>query len=255
MHTKEIIWIVDDNHDFRFYVNMILTDEEYQVEEFSRADQLLEKISLGQRPDLIISDVMMPAMDGYQLLRVLREIPQVAGIPIILLTARAGVDEEQKALYMGVDDYLCKPFEEDELISTVRLLLMRKAIRKKAADENAVGPGIEKSFTAKDENWLLRLEKLTVQNIDNPAFTIDQLAAGMLMGRTIFYQQVRELTGLTPNQYLQEARMVIARRLLEKGTYNNVKGVLQAIGLKDEKYFIRLYKKRFGISPHAHIGK
>lgn len=255
LRTKEIIWIVDDNHDFRSYVNMILSEEEYQVEEFQRADQLLEKISIGQRPDLIISDVMMPVMDGYQLLGALRETPQAAGIPIILLTARAGIDEEQKALYMGVDDYLCKPFKEDELISTVRLLLMRKAIRRKAVDENAISPGIEKIFTPQDEDWLLRLEKLTVQHINDPAFTIDQLAAGMLMGRTIFYQQVRELTGLTPNQYLQEARMVIARRLLENGTYDNVKGVLQAIGLKDEKYFIRLYKKRFGISPHAHMSK
>jgi signal transduction histidine kinase/DNA-binding response OmpR family regulator/ligand-binding sensor domain-containing protein len=255
-HTKEIIWIVDDNHDFRLYLTMILSDEEYEVEEFKRAEQLLEKIHSGQRPDLIISDVMMSGMDGYQLLGALRKIHQAAGIPIILLTARAGFDEEQKGLFLGVDDYLCKPFEEDELISTVKLLLMRKAARKKAADENPISStGIEKTHSQEDKDWLLRLEKLTVQNISNPAFTIDQLAAGMLMGRTIFYQQVRELTGLTPNQYLQEARMVIARRLLENGTCNNVKEVLQAIGLKDEKYFIRLYKKRFGFSPLVYMNR
>jgi signal transduction histidine kinase/CheY-like chemotaxis protein/ligand-binding sensor domain-containing protein/AraC-like DNA-binding protein len=256
LRSKELIWIIDDNQDFRLYLNMILSDEGYEVEEFQRAERLLEKIDSGHRPDLIISDVMMPAMDGYQLLRALRETHQAAGIPIILLTARAGVDEEQKGLYMGVDDYLCKPFEEDELISIVRLLLLRKAVREKAADENPISStSIEKMYSQQDENWLSRLEKLTVQNINNPAFTIDQLAAGMLMGRTIFYQQVRELTGLTPNQYLQEARMIIARRLLENGTFNNVKGVIQAIGLKDEKYFIRLYKKRFGISPHTHINR
>lgn len=248
--SAEHILIVDDNPDMRKYLTLLLQDYANIVEAANgkEAWTLLEK---GLRPVLIISDLMMPEMDGLQLLARLRgsaDFPEI--IPFIMLTARSGQTEKQSSMRLGVDDYILKPFSAHVLQHSVLELIRRQETRRHEHLAEPATPLIDDIQTRQSElEWLAQLEATTMQMMGKDTFSIDQLAAQMLLGRTSFYQEVKRLTGLTPNQYVLEARMIKARNLLETNPTISFKSILQQIGLRDERYFVRLFQQRFGQHP------
>lgn len=241
--SDERILIVEDNPDMQQFLEYLL-DDYYQLNFAAHGKEALSMLAGGLKPALIISDFMMPEMDGLQLLNALRV--QNHQTSFLILTAYAGFEDKSKALRLGIDDYLIKPFEESILLHTVNTLVKRSIARvqmlEKAAPEDP-------SSKMSERKWLLKLEKETNALIANETFSVDELSMIMLMGRTTFYQEVKRLTGLTPNQYILEARLVKARYLLETEPELTVKEIIYTVGLRDERHFGKVFKLRFGHLP------
>lgn len=247
---KPCVLIVEDDPGIRQFLEALL-GEVYVLQLTSNGQDALAALNGGFTPDLIVTDLMMPIMDGYQLIQELKKHPHYQSIPVLALTARAGAHDHMTTLQLGVDDYLIKPFDEDSLRAVMDTLIARywekcntenTDLRKLRAAPNISNPSA-------DNTWLEKLRLETQEHLGDPSFSVDFLAARMLMGRTMFYREVKRLTGLTPNQYILEARLVRARFMLETQPEAGLKKILQQIGLKDEGNFIQAFKKRFGYAP------
>lgn len=249
-------------------------------EEVDKSTKLIEDFGL-KTVDLIISDIMMPEMDGYQLLEKLKDSDHFRGTPVIMLTALADLKDKLKALRIGVDDYMTKPFEEEELLARISNLLRnsreRKAFylqensadpdnaapRPKAAEikepesqnsEQGKGPNSQtNNFTKEDSQWLAAVEDKALEKIGNFDFTMDHLAFELSSNRWTIYRRIKQLTGLTATQYLKEIRLIHARHLLEQNLSNSVKALAYDVGMKDVKYFSRQFKERFGKLPSEYF--
>ncbi|MBL7810260.1 MAG: response regulator [Saprospiraceae bacterium] len=252
------ILLVEDNPSLRSYIEFILREkyEVFAVENGLLALQLMEK----QTPDLILSDIMMPEMDGFQLLEKLKSDPSRRHIPVVMLTARADVQDKLRALRIGVDDYLLKPFEEEELLARIGNLLQnarnRSLIPNPGNENGAAEPSAEEEtsqVSTEDLEWLARLEKLVCDSIGDSILSIDWLATKMFTGRNLFFKRVKSLTGLTPNEYLQTVRMACAREMLEQRKVGAVKEVAYKVGFRDVKYFSEQYFKYFGKLPSSYL--
>lgn len=236
--AKRTVLLVEDDRDMSDYVQSILSPDYNLItaENGQIALNLLENNTV----DLILSDLMMPEMDGMQLLQTVRE--RYLDIPFIMLTARADAPDRLHALTLGVDDYLTKPFQVDEL--TVRLgnLIGRYDTRKAAQASNS-----DSDQSARfDEKWIRQLEKLVLENISNTNFLLADLADQLNMSKRSLHNKVVACTGMSPNQYLTEIRLNRARYLMETRAFGTMAEVCYAVGFKTPHYFSKLMKERFG---------
>jgi len=250
--TGHSILIVEDNYDFQEYLEYLLGDS-YEIRQMYNGQAALDTLNAGFRPSLIITDWMMPVMDGFQLKASLLKKRETASLPVLMLTARAADNDKMQALRLGIDDYLVKPFDEHSLLATVETLIGRHEMRR---SDESVSLNQEKKpeneFQA-EQAWLQQLMHETNQRLSKETFSVDELAAAMLMGRTSFFKETKRLTGLSPNQYILEARLVRARYLMETQSNLNLKKVIQLVGLKHESHFVKVFKKRFGHPPSHYL--
>ncbi|MCO6489865.1 MAG: response regulator [Phaeodactylibacter sp.] len=251
---RPTILVVEDNPELQDYLRLILS-ERYDVVTAENGQAALSRLATtpplhpALTPSLIISDLMMPVMDGYQLLERLKGNDATRHIPVIMLTARAGLPDKLKALRIGVDDYLTKPFDEEELLARIGNLLDNQAARLREAAE-AGGEGMAApAMSGEDRDWLEAFETYVRENLDNSFLSVSGLAHEFAMSESTLLRQLKRLAGLTPNQYLQEMRLDKARRLLENATYNSVARVAAEVGYSDPRSFSRSFKKRFGKLP------
>lgn len=276
---KETILVVEDNHALRDYIELILSDT-YQIvtaENGQIAWELLtvegERITVdgeqtetnrppstvNRQPDLILSDIMMPFLDGYQLLQRLKKSDQFRQVPVIMLTARAEMKDKLKALRIGVDDYMLKPFEEEELFARIENLLRNSNERmlavqslQSAVSEKEESKTLEISDTLTtgiDLQWLEDLEMIVKKELSSFQFNVGTLAEKMAMSKRPLEIKIKRLTGLTPSKYIQEIRFNQARQILENRSESTVKAVAFSVGMKDPIHFSRQFKARFGKSP------
>ena len=258
--------IVEDNHSLRDYLQLILS-EKYNIITAENGLAAWEVLT-SSIPSLIISDIMMPEMDGYQLLERLKSNDQFRQIPIIMLTARVELADKLKALRIGVDDYVLKPFEEEELKARVKNLLHNSSERKQSIipkqiaivnkienKENANSPTslTPQVITTQDQEWLKKLEKEVLIGLEKYDFSVVELSQSLATNRWQLNTRLKELTGLTTRQYIQETRLNRARYLLETHAIDSVKRVAYEVGMKDIKYFSRQFKQRFGKTPSAYL--
>ncbi|MFM8373785.1 MAG: response regulator, partial [Bacteroidota bacterium] len=236
--SRRTVLLVEDNKDMSDYIRGILnTDYNLLIADNGvRALHILEKTPV----DLVLSDLMMPEMDGLQLLKTVRERYQ--DLPFIMLTARADAPDRLNALTLGVDDYLTKPFMEEELLARLKNLIGRYDARKVAQAQTDI-TGIEMKF---DQKWLMELEQAVNDHLGNPDFSLDELADILQISRRSLYNKTVTFTGLTPSQYLLEARLTMGRRLLASGGHKTLAEVCYAVGMKTPDYFSKLMKERFG---------
>jgi len=244
--TDLTILIVEDNLDYQQYLRHLL-DEYYQVFIAGNGAEAMGMLRSGLRPSYILADMMMPEMDGFQLLSNVKGLPEMALVPFVFLTARSGREDGLRALQSGADDYLVKPFDERSLFATMDSLIKR--YREKQAAHEEVGAGRRHPATSESLEWVRGLKQAVEQHMEDQAFGVDQLAKIMLMGRSSFFAEVRRLTGLTPNQFVLEARLLRARYLMETQPELSLRKIIQRVGLKDEGHFVKSFKKRFGNSP------
>jgi len=195
---------------------------------------------------------MMPVMDGYQLLETLKSNDATRHLPVVMLTARADMQDKLKALRIGVDDYLLKPFDEEELLVRIDNLLKNQAERYKQTIQEQEPSESSPILTSEDQQWLASFEAYVQENLASDLLSVPVLANHFAMSESTLLRQLKRLTGLTPNQYLQEVRLDEARRLLENRTYNSVSQVAAKVGYGDSRSFSRRFKKRFGKLP-SHI--
>ena len=251
--TRPSILLVEDNLDFQKFMELLLADS-YQLQICNDGREALSSLLRHDPPDIIINDLMMPNMDGFRLVEHIRREQRWNNIPILILTARAITDDLQNLKQLGADDYIIKPFAEEELLTVIPTLINRSRVRTELASTTSLA-----AETAGDNDliaqatWLKELETKAFQQLEQPDFSVDMLAASMHIGRTQFFLKVRKSTGLTPNQYIQEVRLQRARQLLEVKACSSVKKVVKIIGLKDERHFAKLFKQRFGKSPYDYL--
>lgn len=245
------VLVVEDNPDMQELLLSLLEDD-YNCQ---LANNGVEALAILQQDEvaatfqLVISDVMMPEMDGYTLLKQIKEAPHLQSIPIIMLTARTAEEDKLRALRLGVDDYLGKPFSTQELLARSANLIQRYQLRLQFQSEETKASE-EVTPPSANQLWLQEIEQVILAAIDKKIeIGIPYLAYEINLGDRQLLRRLKSLTGLTTNQYIQEIKLQHARRLLEQQAFFTVSEVAYASGFSTPAYFSKLYEKRFGKRP------
>ena len=241
------ILLVEDNHEIRQYVKSIL-QRRFSIKTAEDGiiawDMLNQAARQDQLPQLVVSDIMMPRMDGFELLEKLKQDDRFRHLPIIMLTARTASKDKLKALRVGVDDYMFKPFLEEELIARVDHLINHYKGRK-----TNIRPDLKSALSKADLNWLEHVEEVTMKIISSKHFSIRLLTEKLAISERQFQRRIKNVTGLSPNKYIREIRLIKARDLLESGKVETVAEVAYAVGFSTPAYFSEIFKERFGKKP------
>jgi YesN/AraC family two-component response regulator len=238
--------VVEDESDMMQYVYEILIPS-FKVVTASNGREGIEK-AFEIIPDLIVSDVMMPEMDGIELCRQLKSDKGTSHIPIILLTALSDMNHHVQGIREGADVYLQKPFNSQLLLVHIHNLInSRNTLKELYAKKVFLGSG---NFEIKtfEEEFLFKLIKLVEDNISNNNFHNDELANHMFMSRSTFYRKLKAVTGMSGNEFIRTARLNYASKLLASGNYAVTEAAFEA-GFNDIKYFRKRFLDQFGVSP------
>ncbi len=245
------VLVVEDDLGMQEYLNSLLSPQ-YTVSVVGDGVEALETLNDSDEEfDLIISDIMMPRMDGFELLDKLKTDAGLCGIPIIMLTAKTGLEDRLKALRIGVDDYINKPFDSRELLYRVSNLISNKKARGNTIEEES--DEMESELPAYDIQWLSRVEGIVKREIDNTEFSVGDLADEMASSTRQVQRKLNSLTGLTPVQYIRQVKLDEARALLESGQYQTVSEVSYRVGFDTPYYFSTLFFKQYGKRPTEYL--
>jgi YesN/AraC family two-component response regulator len=207
---------------------------------------------MKELPELIISDIMMPLMDGFALLEKLKAHEVYRKIPVIMLTARADIQDKLAALRIGVDDYLVKPFVTEELIARINNLLEGWRQRQSENDEENYDSETTEENTQPD--WLLKVEETVKEKLRREElFTVDDIATLMGISTRQLQRNIKAETGLTLNNYIKEIRLHVARQLLEQKIPATLAACSLSVGFNDPHYFSKLFFERFGKKPSEYF--
>jgi len=244
---KPKILIVEDQPDVRTYVRGLL-EKEYRVEEAGNGLEGLEKAT-STLPELIISDVMMPEMDGFMFCEKLRKNVITSHIPIVMLTALDGVESRLESLETGADAYVVKPFNKQILLTQVKNLLnSRRHLKERFKEQWDFVEEI--ATTSADKQFVNRAVKLVEENMGDPRFNVSEMVKKMNVSRTLLHMKLRELTGQSTSEFIRTIRLKQAAKLLKQGELN-VSEVTYHVGFNDPKYFSKSFKGLFGVTPTA----
>lgn len=263
--TEQVsILIVEDNPELRSFLKDILSGS-YKIIEATNGEEGL-KNALQYMPDFIISDVMMPVMDGLDMVKAIKEDRNICHIPIILLSAKSSLDDRISGLEQGIDDYITKPFSSTYLKTRIKFLLnQRKTLQEfylkqwtEKQKDNSISPAniepAKPQIISFDDQFMQQVMEIMEKQMDNSEWTIDQFAQELGMGRTVFYQKLKSIIGLSPIDFVREMRIKRAMQLIESGEYN-VSSIAYMTGFNDPKYFSKCFKKKYGVSPSEYGGK
>lgn len=229
----------------------------FHVDTYTTGEAALEGIT-AKKPALVICDVMLPDMIGYNIVKNLKTNIDTAAIPVIMLTALDDETHQLRSYNAGADDYMVKPCNFRLLVGRA-VQLIKNSRKHKELIEKAKGTAatlppttdtneINLITSQADKNFISKMQMIITQHIADPDFTVDQLAIMLNMGRTKFFNKTKELTGISPNKYLQNERMRIAAELLKEGELT-VSEVSYRIGIQDASYFNKCFKARYGETP------
>jgi signal transduction histidine kinase/CheY-like chemotaxis protein/ligand-binding sensor domain-containing protein len=237
--------LVEDNPDFYDYIQQILGGI-FDVKYAGSGKEAMILLKGGLQPVMIITDLMMPEMDGLALLSRLKSSPEFRDIPVVALTAMAEDQSRMDAFSLGVNDYLLKPFDSRQLLVVVGHLLEQQFSAKLAQNTTDDQTDAERQETAE---WLKELKQVIEKGIASEDYSVEKLTIQMSVSRSALYYKVKSATGLTPNQLMMEVRLQKARTYLTENPQLTNKQVMKLVGLKHESYFIRVFTRRFGYSP------
>lgn len=242
--------LADDNPDIRFYLKDNLKAD-YHVIEAENGHKAWDLI-LNQMPDLIVSDIMMPGIDGMELCRKIKTDKRTSHIPVILLTARSGDQHIYEGLETGADDYITKPFNFEMLELRIRKLIeQRRKLRTLYAKNFDIQPS-EISITSLDEKFLTKVKDLTEKNMQEPDFSVEKLSLEIGISRAHLYNKLLSLTGKTPIEYIRIMRIRRAAQLLEKSQLT-VMEVAYKVGFNDPRYFTKHFKSEYNMTPSQYV--
>ncbi len=241
-----LLLIVEDNNDLRSFIKETV-QQQYQVSEAGNGKEGLEK-AINDVPDIIISDVMMPLMDGFAMTTKLKKDERTSHIPVILLTAKAGQPYKLEGLETGADDYLIKPFDAKELMIRIgNLLQQRKLLRKRFAGEILMKPS-EVAANSTDEKFLTNVMQSIEKNMSEEDFGVEELSRKVAMSRSQLHRKLIALTGQSPSEVLRHTRLLRAKELLQKKA-GNPSEIAYQVGFNSHSYFSKCFKEEFGVSP------
>lgn len=248
-----LLLVVEDNADLQAFLKTQLNTL-YRVETADNGEEGLAK-ALELQPDLVLSDIMMPKMNGIEMLDKLKNNLATSHIPVILLTAKSAIESQIEGLDYGADYYITKPFRHDFLVAAIRNLISQ---RKKVLNSLLEGkktiqlePG-EVTITSRDEAFLQQIVAIVEEKMTDVDFNIDTVAETVAMGRTTFYRKFKGLTGLAPVEFVREMRLKRAKQLLDAGS-GNISEIAYSVGFNNAKYFSTCFKGRFGVTPSEYV--
>lgn len=262
------VLLVDDSDDFREFMRDVLTD--YQVIEAVNGQDAWQKI-IEVRPDVILSDVMMPVMDGIELCRMVKSYEETASIPFVMLTARLAAEHRVEGLESGADDYITKPFNIDMLNLRIRNLLgwARRSARRSFLDKNkeekkdssqpkerAIPKGELGDFemTANDRKFLADVDKYIKDMMGDPDTSVESMSAHLCMSRVQLYKRMVSLTGTTPSEYLRAKRIKRAEELIHSDELN-ISEIAYSVGFNNPRYFSKYFQEAYGLTPSQYKKK
>lgn len=243
---KETILVVEDNPELRKFLKDQFK-QKYDVLSAKNGVKALEK-AMKSGPSLVISDVMMPEMDGFELCKAIKSNPLLSHIPIILLTAKNAQQYKLEGLEYGADDYISKPFNVKELKAKVKSILYnRKLIQEKFRKRESLNV-LPALVNGQDEQLIKKISDLIIENLDQPNLTVDFIGDQVGLSRVHLFRKIKALTGLSPSELLKDYRMGQAMKMLSSGKFR-VSDVAYSVGFQDVAYFGKVFKKHFGQSP------
>ncbi len=242
---EQTLLVVEDHAPILDYITDTLSAY-FTVITATNGREGLEKVA-RYTPDLIISDVMMPEMDGMEMTRILKENFDTCHIPVILLTAKSGVDDQIMGLESGAEAYVLKPFNMAILKTMIaNMLEQRKLVLRRYRDNKEIEVSDIK-FTSRDQEFIDKLIRYIEENYQDSDLSISKLVDFSCVSRTVFYNKVKSLTGLSPIELMRQVKLKIAAQMLAKGY--NVNEAAFHIGFNDTRYFSKQFKELFGVSP------
>ena len=246
--SKETVLIAEDNSDVLFYIGSQF-GKEYNLLFAKDGEEAFEKAK-NFIPDLIVTDVRMPGMDGYELCRQIRASELVNHVPIIILTAKSHEEDRIKGIEAGADAYLTKPFNSEELnMLASKLLETRKALREKYSQELNEGTGATTQLTTSEQKFLSKLTDLVYAQMIKGEIEIEILASKMAMSRSQLNRKTVAVTGYNISNYILQVRMSKAKRLLDADISTPIGEIALECGFTDMGYFSRTFKNLFRMTP------
>lgn len=246
--NRPLVLVVEDNPDIIQYLRQLLLPN-YQLQVAHDGKEGIEK-ALETVPDIIISDVMMPRKDGYELCRTLKQDERTSHIPIVLLTAKGDQASRVAGLEYGADAFLSKPFDEQELfVRLEKLLELRKVLQAKYQQVELGTLGEQKNYTDPELTFLQRLEQTILEHLSEEKFRVDpDLCRAMQMSRPQLYRKIKALKDISPSEYVRQLRLRKARQLLQT-TNLTIAEIAVQVGFSHPSYFTKVYSAEFGELP------
>lgn len=247
-----VILIVEDNEDLRKYMRVEFGSK-FTLLEADNGESGLE-IALKEIPDLIISDLMMPKMDGIEFCKLIKKDQRTSHIPIIILTAHTSQFNKIRGYEIGADDYITKPFSSELLILRVENLLKgRKELQSKFSREVRLEPK-DLQISSMDERFLTKAMEVVEANLNDSEFNADSFASEMCMSRVHLYRKLKALTDQSVSDFVKTARLKLAANLIGENKLT-IKEAAYTVGFKDPKYFSKCFKQQFGVKPSDYVIK
>jgi signal transduction histidine kinase/ligand-binding sensor domain-containing protein/DNA-binding response OmpR family regulator len=249
---KPKLLIADDNDDLRFYIkdNLQKRYNVYEAADGVEALAIIQKII----PDLIISDIMMPGIDGIELCRRVKADKNICHIPVILLTGLSTEQEQFESLETGADDCIIKPFNFQILEVKISNLISNRRSLKHAFSNRLIIEPNDIAIVPLDEQFIHKALDLIEKNISKTDYTVEELSRDLGMSRTLLYKKILALTGKPPLEFMRKLRLQRAAQLLQKSQMN-ISEITFQVGFNDPKYFRKHFKNEFGVLPSKYSEK
>jgi len=249
-HKTPSLLLIEDNEDFRFYLKDNLS-QTYHILEARNGKEGLQ-LALKYLPDLIVSDIMMPEMDGIELCKKIKSNATVSHTPIILLTARTSEEQKMQGFEIGADDYITKPFNFEILQSRIKNLIHQREIFHKDFRRQIEVKATDIKITSMDEKLIQNAIKFVEDKISDADFSVEDLSRELGMSRVHLYKKLLSLTGKAPLEFIRTIRLQRAAQLLEKSQLT-ISEVAYKVGFNSPKYFAKYFKDEFGMLPSAYV--
>jgi signal transduction histidine kinase/CheY-like chemotaxis protein/AraC-like DNA-binding protein len=240
------VLIVDDNADLRGHIIQNMEDRFLLYEAGDGKEGLIKAVEMV--PDLIITDLAMPEMDGLEMCEKLKTDQRTSHIPVIILTSRASVENRIEGFGKGADDYINKPFNMQELVMRIKNLIeQRKMLRRQFSRDVRLSPK-DISITSEDEKFLNRTIAIIEEHINNFDFDVSKLTDNMGVSRVQLFRKLKALTDQSPSEFIRTIRLKRAAQLFDKG-FGNITEVTYQVGFNNLSYFAKCFREQFGLSP------
>ena len=248
---KPMILVVEDNPDMLAFIRKQLTTE-YSVLTAMNGIEALAVLD-NHYVNLVVSDVMMPQMDGFELCKTIKSDLSYSHIPVVLLTAKTNIQSKIEGLELGADAYIEKPFSVEYLLANISSLIHnREKLRQTFAKSPFVAANTM-ALTKADEEFIWKLNDIIQANLHNPEFSMEDMADALKMSRSSFYRKIKGVLDLSPNEYLRLERLKQAAQLLKEGK-SRVNEICYTVGFNSPSYFSKCFLKQFGVLPKDFIG-
>jgi len=245
LKRPSILLVEDDKGMMDFLTKCLKSD--YSILSASDGKEALDVLK-NKNIDLVVSDVMMPEMDGFELTAFIKSHIEYSHIPVILLTAKVNVQSKVQGFEVGADAYIEKPFSVDVLLAQIASLLQNREKFREAFLKNPFKGINHVELNKSDEEFLQKLDDIIQENISNPDFNIEDLSEHFFMSRASFYRKIKGILDLTPNEYLRVARLKKAAQLLKEGDHR-ITEICYMVGFNSPSYFAKCFQQQFGVLP------